>query len=100
MDFCKLNECEINYLVSALANALAEGLTKEEISFLSRFLAHLSGALQLIVSFKNLCGSQKNSTQINETQFNGFPTGASQASAAQNNNAQTSGSQTCDDDDD
>jgi hypothetical protein len=80
MDFCKLKECEINYLVSALANALAEGLNKEEINFLSRFFSHLSGALQLIVSFQILCDSQKSGAQ----------TSSFQTSNPQSSNSQTS----------
>lgn len=55
MDFCKLNECELNFAISALANTLADGLDNDELVFLSRVLNQLSGALQLIYSFRLFC---------------------------------------------
>ncbi|HEY8443616.1 MAG TPA: hypothetical protein VIL24_02320 [Clostridia bacterium] len=59
MDFCELNECEINFAVSALANSLAQGLDREEIFFLARVFSQLSGALQLIASHRALCDTKK-----------------------------------------
>ncbi|HEY8424080.1 MAG TPA: hypothetical protein VIL23_04905 [Clostridia bacterium] len=64
MDFCKLNECELNFAISALANALADGLDNEELLFLSRILSQLSNTLQLIFSHRALCSKKDDSKQF------------------------------------
>jgi hypothetical protein len=59
VDFCKLNEREINFAIAALANSLAEGLDEKEILLLSRIFSQLSGALHTISTFRAVCEHDK-----------------------------------------
>ena len=48
---------ELTGAVTALANAIASGLTLDEITLLASILVQLSDTLNTIVAQKNLCGN-------------------------------------------
>ena len=52
-----MNALELTGAVTALANAIASGLTLDEITLLASILVQLSDTLNTIVAQENLCGN-------------------------------------------
>ena len=59
VDFCKLNECEINFAIAALANSLAEGLDEMRFCCCLGFLASCQACCFTISTFRAVCEHDK-----------------------------------------
>lgn len=57
--------CSLNMSISALACALAQGKTNEEINLLGVFFTQLGDSLETISTANELCSSNKNDNNIN-----------------------------------
>ena len=53
-----MNPCELTASITAIANALACGLTEEEISLLGTIFSQLGDTLATIAAHKSICGGK------------------------------------------
>lgn len=58
-----MNGCSLNMSISALACALAQGKTNEEINLLGVFFTQLGDSLETISTANELCCSNNSSNQ-------------------------------------
>lgn len=55
-----MNSCELTASITAAANAIASGLSNDELDLLGAVLTQLADTLLTISAQRNLCGKGKN----------------------------------------
>lgn len=62
-----MNPCELTFVITALANAVASNFNDEEIGVLAAVATQFGDTLATILAQRQLCESVKNKNQTNDT---------------------------------